>query len=148
MKTKPTKILLIILLFVGYSSISMAQKETIIVQFGYDSAGNRISRDIIYVQEHHNKSEKDKESKLFTLGDVIIEISPNPNGGKFNVSVSDCDSQNNTQLTVFDLHGKEIYSQCKIKERNLIDISNHPNGTYLLQITSGQERKIWKIIKY
>jgi hypothetical protein len=84
---------------------------------------------------------------LFTLGGARIENSsvanldvyPNPSRDVFNISFTSQESQTIT-VKVVDMIGKEIFTQ-EMSDFNgsynqLINLSNEPNGIYLLKINS------------
>ncbi len=55
--------------------------------------------------------------------------------------------ENPPQITLYSINGSIIYENINGSYLNEIDISNRENGTYILQLVIGEERKTWKIIK-
>ena len=64
-----------------------------------------------------------------------FKLSPNPNDGKFQITVS-----NNTDLLgysaeIIDFSGRKVLSNQKLSSHSqLIDLSSHPNGLYIIKI--------------
>ncbi|NOY50485.1 MAG: T9SS type A sorting domain-containing protein [Chlorobi bacterium] len=120
------------------------------VEFTYDQAGNRITRDVIYLQPMQTTDsstvEKNKDYDEM-LGNSKITISPNPNGGRFSVKIEGIDPDNPPQIYLHSIKGTLIYENTKAALVNEIDISRHPKGTYILSLIVAGKRKTWKIIK-
>ena len=85
------------------------------------------------------------------FSDVKVTISPNPNGGKFSIKVENIDlNADNTltiQLLLLSISGEVIYRVDELQHFNEVDISQRQNGTYILTLISGSEKRIWKVIK-
>jgi hypothetical protein len=120
------------------------------IGFGYDESGNRTSRQIIILK----RGEANLQESIVTetLDNFLITISPNPNGGKFSLTITDESGQfpasdTPVKLSVFSLRGDQLYQLDQLETSNQIDISNHPNGTYILTLVYGAEKRTWKIIK-
>jgi len=119
------------------------------VAFEYDEAGNRVLRDVIYLQPTIADSNNTKQVEAFedNLGKTKVTISPNPNGGRFSVNLEEIDFKNPPQMYLHSINGTMIYENHKATTLTEIDISNRENGTYILSLIIGTERKTWKIIK-
>ena len=128
------------------------------VQFSYDASGNRISRDIVLAKSGDvtsaDSTDKELQEQYYVdlFSDVKVTISPNPNGGKFTISISSESGEmpkekNPVKLMLFSLRGDVIYELNQFEAVNQLDISHQPNGTYFLIIVAGNERKSWKIVK-
>ena len=128
--------------------ISFGLKAQAVV-FQYDNAGNRISRDIIVLKStiSNNCETKQVSNQVAMLGDAIITISPNPNGGKFSVKIEDHNVEASYQLRLCSANGKLIYEESSKELINEIDISSQENGIYILSLIIGETKKTWKIIK-
>ena len=127
------------------------------VQFGYDESGNRTSRDIVLAKSGDvtsaGSTDKDLREQYYVdlFSDVKVTISPNPNGGKFSIKVENIDlNAGNTppiQLLLLSISGEVIYRADELQHFNEVDISQRQNGTYILTLISGSEKRIWKVIK-
>lgn len=139
--------LLFVFITVLLSLVAMAQ----IVEFEYDDAGNRIMRDVIYFKSTIADSSDHKQTEEFQviLGETQVTISPNPNGGTFTVKIENNlqSSVDSPHLFLYTINGVLIYENNNAGILNEIDISEHKNGTYILSLIIGPERKTWKIIK-
>ncbi|NNF01614.1 MAG: HYR domain-containing protein, partial [Bacteroidia bacterium] len=80
--------------------------------------------------------------------DPYISVYPNPNDGQFILELFDLEDEG--RIEMFDLPGKMIFSRhfagIKGKQKVDMDLSDHAPGTYLLQVTSGNERRIVKVV--
>jgi len=119
------------------------------VSFEYDNAGNRVLRDVIYLQPTIVDTNNIKQAEVYKemLGETIVTISPNPNGGRFSVKMEGFDLENPPQMYLHSISGTMIYENRNASILTVIDISNRENGTYILSLVVGTERKTWKIIK-
>jgi len=50
-------------------------------------------------------------------------------------------------LYIYDLSGKAVYTKNKCNDRNKIDITKYPPGTYILKIILDNDTSEWKVIK-
>lgn len=119
------------------------------VTFEYDNAGNRVLRDVIYLPPTIVDTSNVKQAEVYTemLGETIVTISPNPNGGRFTVKMEGYYLENPPQMYLHSISGTMIYENRNVTILTEIDISNRENGTYILSLIIGKERKTWKIIK-
>ena len=121
-----------------------------IVTFNYDDAGNRVLREVIYLQPTtviDSSEVKQIVEHEEMLGETKLTISPNPNGGKFTVKIEGYDLESPLQLFLHSINGTMAYKNQNMKMLNEIDISNRQNGTYILSLIIGDTKKTWKIIK-
>jgi len=153
----PLKILFL-LLFLG----NVALAQTNYYEYKYDEAGNRISRKYVKMKKKVNLQEdsllldslyndsiiakEDIDVYKDNIGDKEISIFPNPTKGKLRVEISNIEDGDIIILKVFDLQGREIYSNEKLSNYD-IDLSNYENGVYLLDIILNNEKSYWKIVK-
>ncbi len=73
--------------------------------------------------------------------ELDILIYPNPSNGIFNLNLP----QTPTKLKVYNPLGQLIFSGKFFKGSELIDVSNHPSGIYILQWEAGHQRMCKKI---
>jgi lysozyme len=80
--------------------------------------------------------------------DERIKIYPNPTTGKFEVSGFE-DFGSNLTIDIINFDGKIIYSKVISNQESLIsiDLSNHPNGLYLVRFSNEKTTFIRKLIK-
>ncbi len=125
------------------------------ILFTYDSAGNRISRGLWVekINDNGNSNSGDEQKSTITLDETItidevdVTISPNPNGGKFSVAITNLSNNTNVEIYLHSMLGKQIYNTEQVSQITTIDITNNPNGTYILSVVVNGTRETWKIIK-
>ena len=144
MKTKTLKQILVFIT-VLFSMTTTAQ----IVAFEYDEAGNRVLRNVLYLQPTVTDTTdlKQVQDLKLTLGETRVTLSPNPNGGRFSVKIEGYEGDISPQVFLHSINGSMIYENNNATILTEIDISNRENGSYILSLTLGSERKTWKIIK-
>ncbi len=84
---------------------------------------------------------------IIDVEDYLYTVYPNPNNGSFNISI-ESGNNDNIQLSIFDLSGKELYHSDAISDKSNIyniDIPNVKSGIYILSITKNGVRYFRKI---
>jgi YD repeat-containing protein len=152
------KTIKLILLFAGlllFFRASNAQNVT----YGYDAAGNRISRTIVMqtssfrsatIEEEEEEEEKEEEEATAyseILSEVQIKIYPNPTKGLLHVEIQNLPPDVTARIALYQLSGKLLILKEDVTYSTEIDITGQPTGTYLLKIVAGKEQTEWKIIK-
>ncbi len=137
---------LILLLTTLYCGEAVAQKIT----YTYDNAGNRIKREIIISPKGISRSE-DKEPAIQPVSDMLadkdIKIHPNPTTGMLKVEITNYESNDLGNIYVYSING-HVITHSKISSHVTdIDISNSPNGIYLLNIQLNGNSTTWRVIK-
>lgn len=79
-----------------------------------------------------------------TFGDKL-KVYPNPTNGKINIEFED--ELNDVEITVSDLKSKEIYRNAWKRMSSTILELDKPAGTYIIQITSGKDHAIVRVVK-
>lgn len=64
---------------------------------------------------------------------LTIKAYPNPGSGLFNINIH---NSNQSEIFVYDLSGKMVLSKKTTTGLEIIDITNQPNGTYLVKVVS------------
>ena len=72
---------------------------------------------------------------------------PNPTQGNLKVSISGLENSDKCHLDVYSIQGTQILAFDVNSDNANVDISNQPNGVYMLQITINGKSTTWKIIK-
>ena len=116
------------------------------MEFGYDNAGNRISRFVIHLKD---KAVKDttRLADADLLNGMKIIIKPNPTSGMLNVQIPKTDKKQEIKIYLLDVSGKVLFKNENCTNNTLIDISTRENGMYILSVLVNNEKRIWKIIK-
>ena len=118
------------------------------ISYGYDFAGNRVSR-TIEVNSLRAATQDEQPAAVYSemLSDIELKIYPNPTDGLLKVEIHNLPAGQTANVQLYNLSGKLISSFKGIADYADIDISGQPSGTYLLRITAGEYQTEWKIIK-
>lgn len=126
------------------------------VSFGYDSAGNRISRTIEFDPLRSSSNEEEEPPPVYSemLSNIELKIYPNPTDGLLKVEILNLPEDQTADILLYDLAGKLITSHRKAGDFTEINISSQPAGIYLMKIVAGQTtsggsqyQTEWRIIK-
>lgn len=120
------------------------------VAFSYDNAGNRIKREIILSPQGMPASQKNV-SEMQPISDMLddknIRIHPNPTTGMLKVEITNYESSDLGNIDVYSINGHPITHSEITSHITDIDISNSPNGIYLLVIQLNGTSTTWRVIK-
>ncbi len=128
------------------------------VEFDYDDAGNRTTRQVIYLKSTEVESTQQfKESAVEQVADSVefkgrlgsreVSIFPNPTKGILTIAMVNLEDESPVRLELFSLSGEMIMQQQIQNTKTTLDLSAHPPGTYLLQISTSTGGQTWKVIK-
>ena len=128
------------------------------VSYGYDAAGNRVSRfiDLSSLRSASAPDEEEQPAAVYSekLSDIEIKIYPNPTAGLLKVEIHNLPGDQTADILLYNLSGRLINSHKGVNEFVTVDISAQPPGTYLMKIVAGettfggsQYQTEWKIIK-
>ena len=128
--------------------VSSAQDR---IGYSYDASGNRVKREIVMPVPKAMAKQQNFSSDNQCYSDMIRLHSkinyPNPTIGAFLIFISGLNGTYLCPLLVYTTLGVQILAK-KIETDNIdINISNQPNGVYLLQITINGKSTTWKIVK-
>jgi hypothetical protein len=150
------KFTLFIIYMIAYASLFSQTVDY--VEFDYDAAGNRTTREVIYLKSsvvddpqarHENGFQPAVDSVEFksTLGTKEITIFPNPTKGSLTIAMAGAQETGPATLVLFSLKGEVILQQEIRQPSTTLDLSGQPPGTYLLQITTAAGRETCKVVK-
>lgn len=92
-----------------------------------------------------------KQEKEKNIYNSMLELSPNPNNGIFNINISKVSVNENDfiQVNVFDSKGNLIYNHKTNDNSKIIDIdiSNKASGIYLVTVSTSYESFNKKVVK-
>jgi len=134
---------LFILILIFLCSINLTAQTTVV--FAYDENGNRTSRSISVTQV---SAKSDIDTTLTTdIEELSVKIYPNPTKGKIFVETISLPENSKILANMYDTQGKMI---CKkyLSESDEVDISNEPDGVYILTINISTSKFKWKIVKH
>lgn len=129
------------------------------IMFTYDATGSLIKREFICnntgsVLNRIAKEEKTKVDSIKTANkneiaeEEIVKVNaimPNPTTGLFSVKLSESLIKANVMLV--DAKGTVIQKSIQSGNKLRFDISNYPAGMYVVQITQGDKKFSFKILK-
>jgi hypothetical protein len=128
-------------------SLGMAEAHADRIQYSYDESGNRISIREIGMRNKGDSTPADTLSRNHRMSAHRITIHPNPTDGRLKVEITGEGSLEGASISIFGLHGDVVYSDNEPDVENNIDISECPNGIYILIIRVDGEFSTWKLIK-
>ncbi len=126
------------------------------VSFAYDDCGNRIAREIVLPPMANAQTNPDDPNangretlavQESDIGDVQVQISPNPNGGQFKVMLQGINAETDAKLFLHSANGQLLVEKERLKAVNDIDIRQSQNGTYILTLIINGKKESWKVIK-
>ena len=145
---KNYKIILLCLCITGMSALLHSQNK---VSYGYDKAGNRISRVIKFDQTRSATTSDEEEEQPIVysekLSDIELKIYPNPTEGLLTVKIYNLPENQTAHIWLYNLSGNLVTSFKDVSDEVSINLSNQPEGTYLMKIVAGEYQTEWKIIK-
>ena len=158
------KKLIITTIWLLASLVLFSQTEAI--EFKYDAAGNRTERHVIELKApEKNQEERYKNQELQNgdevvyeerLGDMEVSLFPNPTKGELTISIRQTTAhmagaqdsgQTNGRIEVFSVAGEKVFEQNEIGNETNVDLSDLPDGVYVLNIFVGEMTSTWKIVK-
>ena len=116
------------------------------VQYSYDDAGNRISREIV-MDSRSTEEEDMPEIFTETISGKEFLIYPNPTKGMLKVEVLGYETADEGNIQLYGMNGQLVISIPITYATTDMDISMRPNGIYLMHISLNGKETIWKIIK-
>jgi hypothetical protein len=136
----------LLLLFALLLAEVVAYSQTTKVEYVYDTAGNRISRQIVSI----NKSAFLSDTIAIAeekISDKIFKLYPNPTYGILTISINHLEADEQFKIEVTDMRGHTLIKEVQKSSSFKIDLSAYPKGFYILSATIGDTRKEWKIVK-
>ncbi len=122
------------------------------VEFGYDEAGNRISRLIVTKEAKTELPDSvlainfGKEQNQ-NLENLVISVYPNPTSDILNIDWNDPDKEIDIEMYLFTING-ELLKTIKLNTiSKTIDMSGYSKGAYFLKIQMNSRIESWKIVK-
>ncbi len=159
---KKYKLIIIMLGLVCWGQMVSAQG----VVYEYDNAGNRTNRslDVLKVLQPDSLFKdgvlsnvgvvdgevvggNTAENLNETIGDKTINIFPNPTEGVLQVNITNLGLEDKGEIRIYGVNGAELMRINSVKSNNTIDISDKPNGTYVMEVRFGDKRGVWKVVK-
>lgn len=134
-------------LFVLTGSNIYAQQNKAI-SYQYDMAGNRILRKEVTLASNIKRHQPtDSVVIKESLGKRSIKVFPNPTRGALGIEIIGMDTEENIQLILYSGTGTQLHNKPATEGLNPIDMTQYPQGWYILHIVSATERREYKIVK-
>jgi hypothetical protein len=147
------KILFAAALVIAVLAVGRMAAQT--VSFGYDPAGNRISRVIDMGSSNRapragagdtDETETPPPFVEQLTPDLQVKIYPNPTKGLLQVELAG-NADENAQIQVFSQAGQQIFTCTAGGTRTPVDLSACPSGVYILRLIINEKTENYTIIK-
>lgn len=134
-------------LLVLFVSITLEAQNTI--SYTYDNAGNRLTRTITLGNQQASKRHQPTDSVVIkeTIGERTIKVFPNPTRGALGIDIQGGDPKHELRLQIYSGAGALLYNQPATEGLNPIDMTQYPQGWYVLRVIAGTEKREYKIVK-
>jgi hypothetical protein len=119
------------------------------VYFGYDNAGNRISRTIVMSPSNAPaKPNGNQEPVVEQFSDNLqVKIYPNPTEGQLRLEIVGIDENDNVSYSLINLNGQTLIYQPQGTADEMLNLSPYPSGVYILRLNIKGDIIDYKIIK-
>jgi hypothetical protein len=140
------KQILVIFLWLGSGLIVHSQTT---FYYGYDAAGNRISRSITLLKSTASTPDENiiSQGSSEQVGKYGILLFPNPVQQELMVRINGLETGQRVEQYLFNLSGKLISLKTTLEADTRLDFTDKPAGIYILRIIIGKELTEWKIIR-
>ena len=136
-----TLVLFVILSF-GWNADAYSQR----IEYIYDKAGNRETRQLQIIVQRMDSLENENENREKMLESKVI-IYPNPTRGILQIDILKVENFNDYKISLYSSAGKQLQQWPSVSQSNVIDISDYASGIYILQVACNSDVSNWKIIK-
>ena len=125
------------------------------IEYKYDSAGNRVSRQVVLLRSAKDDNREDSIPEppiLSQLGPEEIRIAPNPTKGLLHVSVNAQDNHTDEspaelRLLLYSAQGALLQDHKTLDREISLNLSDYTPGHYILKVFLGESSMEFKIIK-
>jgi len=108
--------------------------------FTHDAAGNRDSRTMVDI----NGKESVPIQKIL---EHEIKVYPNPTAGDLRVDISGITNDISAKVELFDFNGRSVYKEGTPTGQVTIDLTEEPNGFYIMRISIDNQNIEYKVVK-
>lgn len=152
--------------YVCSTSLTVVAIDQNSVAYGYDAAGNRVSRSITLrtksdIEENpeidtistSSPTRIAHQSRYPTLEDTLsvngsIRVFPNPTRGSVQLEVLPRSGETaQPAVAVFDAQGHPVMQLSAFDQKSTVDLSQHAAGNYVLVLRLGDRVAVWNIVK-
>lgn len=146
-KHTPKQIVSTLVLFVplsfGWNADAYSQR----IEYIYDNAGNRETRQPQIIVQRIDSLENEKNANREKMLENKVIIYPNPTCGILQIDILKVENFNDYKISLYNSSGKQLQQWPSVSQSNVIDISDYASGIYILQVTCNTDVGNWKIIK-
>jgi len=139
--------ILVLLLGIVSSVFSQTQR----INYTYDHAGNRLSGLSSQIRMANIKGTEVETEPQEVYSDQIdqstILVYPNPTKGILKIEITRLSEDNPIHITLHDMSGRMLINKPNASTFTELNISDQPNGIYILTVFSDNKYRRWKIIK-
>lgn len=125
--------------------------QTYTLTFDYDSNGNRVLRELVFeeIREKPFPELEEKPNGVFdnALDALDVKLFPNPTYGKFSVEISGEMPVVLMKAVLVTSTGGVVSEKTFTGDRLEFDLSCQASGMYLLQLSTAEGMRVWRIIK-
>lgn len=136
---------ILLLLSIAVTGIAIATNPEV-ARYTYDSAGNRVSREII-IGVAGDEPQDIAASLIDVVASKAVRIYPNPTDGNLTISIDDYEESDQASFVIYDLSGIIVYNSEATEQASSIDISSCQPGIYILSININGNLSSWRVIK-
>ena len=116
------------------------------IYYSYDASGNRITRSTT-VSKTRAASELSETIKDEVDLTNRVSITQHAYIDMITVKINEWDNSTPATVVIYNMSGNKLF-QMSVKEQETdIDLSSYSVGYYILQVTIGENKNTWKIIK-
>ncbi len=128
------------------------------VQYGYDAAGNRISREVVQLRTGGAAGSAVQTNSQTALDSVWgvqqaleeslrIELYPNPTQGRVHLFLSDAQTQIE-ELRLLNQQGKQLYREKNLTGEQVLDLQAQAAGTYFVWVAIHGKIHRFQVVKH
>jgi len=122
-----------------FATLTLHSQPISHVEFAYDDAGNRTTRQVIYLKSQKADSTQQLKEGFFqqntdsvefkgTFGNRDVSIFPNPTKGILTIAMANLEDENPVRLELFSLSGEMILQQSIRQGQTTVDLTGHPGA--------------------
>ena len=119
------------------------------VVFGYDAAGNRVSRTISVYKIAKNDSTQKQTTASEAIENAMLQtivVYPNPTDGLVNIDFN-LPPEPKAYYILTAINGAQVEQGNLTATQTQLNLMNLGKGTYILQVVSGADKEKFKIVK-
>lgn len=145
--------------FVLFITISFLSRnlysQSEIVHYSYDVTGNRLERWVTIekiskndsVDSIHQDTIVHKNTTQTNEQNISISLFPNPTQGLLDLKITGMEDGESAEYVFVSVTGQELTRKKTGLTLTRIDICTFPPGIYLVNVSIGEKKEIWKIVK-